>query len=408
MKVIATADGGVGDLEDEGDQRQLVDAVAEQADDLADPERRERAIEGEADVRVVPGVLEARRPGSRDGDSAGGGCCGGRGCRCRRCRRVHRDRRARGAQRRIRHADAAATQHPGTLEDRCLLEAGRQAGALAQHGIGDLFARWEEGPGGGGSVQGRHAGRRAVRRGDARAIEGRRLRAGGYGEASGPGAGRSSGLGGVDRIAGVLGDAEDGGEQEEGQARGEEQVADRGDVLERRQRERDQVAQRPEVEEELAAQRRGQRGVQDGAQGPAQPGRLVGREPHRHVPAVDHDHERVARDADEREREARVGAVLPQRDQQEAIGQAEEREPQLVDDRDVVGEEGLGPEAEDHAEKQEREELEPDVREPLDPPAQHQAEQQPERDSGDQHAVILGPAGAARPSIAPRRGPSRR
>ncbi len=138
---------------------------------------------------------------------------------------------------------------------------------------------------------------------------------------------------------------------------------------------------------------------------PGQPGRLVGREPHRHVPAVDHDHERVARDADEREREARVGAVLPQRDQQQAVRQAEEREPQLVDDRDVVGEEGLGPEAKDHAEEQERQEPQPDVRQPLDPPAQQQAEQQPERDSGDQHAVILRPAEAARPSIASRRGP---
>ena len=35
-------------------ERELVDAVAEHADQLADPQRRERAVEREADVRVAP------------------------------------------------------------------------------------------------------------------------------------------------------------------------------------------------------------------------------------------------------------------------------------------------------------------------------------------------------------------
>jgi len=45
-----------------------VDPIAEQADELAGPERREGAVECEADIRVAPDALDDRRDG-RKGDS---------------------------------------------------------------------------------------------------------------------------------------------------------------------------------------------------------------------------------------------------------------------------------------------------------------------------------------------------
>ena len=71
----ATRDRGVRDRGDEEGQRDLVDPVAEEADQLARPERRERAVEGEPDVgmtadadadldpRPAPGPRSRRRAG---------------------------------------------------------------------------------------------------------------------------------------------------------------------------------------------------------------------------------------------------------------------------------------------------------------------------------------------------------
>ena len=52
------ASGEPVDREHERGQRELVDPVAEQPDELAGPERRERAVEGEADVRVAADPLD--------------------------------------------------------------------------------------------------------------------------------------------------------------------------------------------------------------------------------------------------------------------------------------------------------------------------------------------------------------
>ena len=128
----------------------------------------------------------------------------------------------------------------------------------------------------------------------------------------------------------------------------------------------------------------------DGPERAAQPGRLVRGQPDRHVAAVDHDHERVAGDADERERHARVAAVLPEREQQQPVGEAEQRQAQLADEVDAVDDRGLGREPEDDAREQQRQELEADIRQPLDLSAEEQAEQEPDGDAGDQHRGILG------------------
>ena len=57
----ADGDRGVGRVEHDERQRDLVDPVAERADELAGPQGAERAVEGEADVRVAPDPLEDRR-----------------------------------------------------------------------------------------------------------------------------------------------------------------------------------------------------------------------------------------------------------------------------------------------------------------------------------------------------------
>ena len=49
-------------------QRELVEPVAEQRDELAGPERRERAVEREPDVRVLADALDRpRRTGAGSG-----------------------------------------------------------------------------------------------------------------------------------------------------------------------------------------------------------------------------------------------------------------------------------------------------------------------------------------------------
>ena len=231
----------------------------------------------------------------------------------RRGGQVQRHRLARRAGGGRRHADAATTEDQRPFEDRRLLEARCEARPRAQGRLGDRLARREEGPAGGVLDRRRRGADRRLERGR-RCGGGRRWHAARPGDAE-----HSPGLRRVDRLPRLVGDREDRREQEERQAGGQEQVADRGDVLQGWDRQRDEVAERPQVQEELRAEGRGQRHVERGPQRPGESGRLVGGHPDRHVAAVDHDHERVARHADERQRHARIRAVLPQREQQEAV-----------------------------------------------------------------------------------------
>ena len=111
---------------------------------------------------------------------------------------------------------------------------------------------------------------------------------------------------------------DDAREQEEGEAGRQERVPDRGHVLDERQRDRDDVGERAQVEQE--------RGIQTGRQEGVDRGRdLVGQEaggaqarlPDGHVAAVHHDDRGIEQDADERQAQARVRAVDPERHEQQ-------------------------------------------------------------------------------------------
>ena len=102
----ADREGGAGRDRDHGDERDLVEPVAEQRDELARPQRRERAVEREPDVGVAADALEAS-----------GGCGmrdrGGRRGAAGRCRPSHRRlRRAAIGERRRGGAGAAEDQRP--------------------------------------------------------------------------------------------------------------------------------------------------------------------------------------------------------------------------------------------------------------------------------------------------------
>ena len=192
----------------------------------------------------------------------------------------------------------------------------------------------------------------------------------------------------VELLLRLGGRAQERREQEEAEAGGEEQVADRRDVLEWREGERDDVREGAEAEEELCVERL-ERDVEDRAEVAGEAAQSVGVHPDRHPAAVDEDHEPVARDADEGEREARVRPVVPQREQQKAVGRAEERHPERVDDLDAAPKQDLRSEADDDREEQERQVLEADVRQAVEPAAEHEAQHQSERDTADQHRPIL-------------------
>ncbi len=328
---------------------------------------------------MLPDALDPRRPRDWDRDV-------GR----RDPHGIERPRLAGRAGRRRGHADAATAEHERPLEDRCLLEPRREAGARLERGLRYRFARRIQRPRGFDGDGGRG---RVGRRSDDRSLEdGDRGPAGRH---RGPRhrrrrSRRSRRLRAVDRLARLPGHRQDGREQEERQAGGQEQVADRRDVVEWWDGEGDQVGERTQPEQELGAERWGKGDVEHGTERLGQSGRLVGGQPDGHVPAVDHDHEGVAGDADEGERHARVAAVLPQREQQHPVGEAEQRQTQLGDDVDAVHDGRLGREPEDDAGEQQRQEPEADVGQPLDLPAEEQAEQEPDGDAGDQHRGILG------------------
>ena len=126
--------------------------------------------------------------------------------------------------------------------------------------------------------------------------------------------------------------ANDRGEQEERETEHEEHVADRSDVLDDREGDRDDVGERPEMEEEVGVERRGQdvvKGRRDIGRG--QTGGGERRFPDRHVAAVDDDHDRVRQDPDEDEDHARVPAVRPQGHEEEPEGPGQERESERLD-----------------------------------------------------------------------------
>ena len=90
----------VRDRGDEERERDLVDAVAEQADELTDPERRERAVQGEPNVRVTPdpaGDLGVRAGAAPAGIATAAAAAPGA-------------RQARAASHRARSADRAPTR----------------------------------------------------------------------------------------------------------------------------------------------------------------------------------------------------------------------------------------------------------------------------------------------------------
>ena len=80
---------------DHGDQRELVEPVAEQRDELAGPQRRERAVEREADVRVLADALDGLDAAGA-GSSMTGGARDASAGRRRPASKVCQRRRRRG------------------------------------------------------------------------------------------------------------------------------------------------------------------------------------------------------------------------------------------------------------------------------------------------------------------------
>ena len=223
----AGASARAGRDADDERERELMEPVAEQRDELAGPQRRERAVEGEPDVGVV--ADRARRPRS-GGPGSGWRSVGGgrrqwpsRGRR-RRGRGVGRVAIAVGAGDRG-GAPATRGPRPAPPSDRAAVPGGRVAEDRGR-----------------GRSRGRREAR--VRRAAWARRAGERRRA----------AARIAPAALVE----LLRDADDAGEQEEREAEGQEHVADRGDVPDDRDRDRDDVAERPEMEEEVGVERRRQ------------------------------------------------------------------------------------------------------------------------------------------------------
>jgi hypothetical protein len=111
--------------------------------------------------------------------------------------------------------------------------------------------------------------------------------------------------------------------------------------------------------------------------------------PDRHVAAIGDDDDRVREDAQEREAEARIGAVHPERGEEQAECPGEQRQPEHLDGADVGVESRLGGEAEDQRREEQPGPAQLDDGEVLDPPAGQQSEQEPEEDAADQHRVMM-------------------
>ena len=149
--------------------------------------------------------------------------------------------------------------------------------------------------------------------------------------------------------------SEDRGKQEEAEPGREEQVADRCDVANERDRDRQDVAERAGMEQEI----RGERVVaeqpverrKDGVGSEAC--RDEARLPDRHVAAVGEDRDRIQEDPDEGQAQSGLGAVGPQPGEQEAERHGEEGQSGGVDDLEARLDRPLRYEADDHRQEQE-------------------------------------------------------
>ena len=179
-------------------------------------------------------------------------------------------------------------------------------------------------------------------------------------------------------------------EQEEGETGGEEHVADRGDVLDERDRDRQDVGEWPRVEQEVErpgpAARRTWNGVRSAVVKPAETrlGSQIGM-----WPQVRDDRDRVQEDADERDPQARLAPVDPERREEHSERRDEQRKPQGVDDLVAPDQEVLGPESEDDREKQDADPAQPDRGEVAERAAREQAEDEAGDDAGDQHRATV-------------------
>ena len=233
-KTSADGEDRVGQPEHEGGQRDLVDPVAEEADQLAGPQRRERAVEREPDVGVAADAqpdVDARPAGQRDRAAAGvRGRGRGRGTGARASSPAARSRRPHVDDPAVRAEDPpeerprarAREAGPDAAEDERPIERGRLGQAARETGAGPDPLLPD-------------------RRVDPARQPGR------AGEPAQDRARRALGL--LLRFVVLMPD--DRGEEEEREPGRQEHVADRGDVLDERQRDRQDVAERPGVEEEV-------------------------------------------------------------------------------------------------------------------------------------------------------------
>ena len=190
--------------------------------------------------------------------------------------------------------------------------------------------------------------------------------------------------------------ANDRGEQEERQPEHQEHIADRRDVLDDRQRDRDDVRERSEMEQEVGVERRRQDVVEAGRDvGRGQAGGRERRFPDRHVAAVDDDDDRIRQDPDEDEDHARVAAVRPQRHEEEPERPGQEREPQRLDGFDARVEEDVGHDAKQERDRQQLQSPKPDRGQVDDVAAGDQAKDESEDDAADQHGRVPGFTGAS-------------
>ena len=191
-------------------------------------------------------------------------------------------------------------------------------------------------------------------------------------------------IGRLSRLVGlVVVGADDRREQEEGQPRGQEDVADRGDVLDDRQGDREDVGQRSGVQEEPRREVRIEEDVERRRVARLESGGIQARQPDRHVARVGHDRDRVQEDPDERQAQAGLAAVHPERGKEQPEGEGEERQPQGVDQTDPADEQVLRREPEDHREQEDRDPAQPDEGEVAERAAPQQAEREAEEDAED-------------------------
>ena len=182
-------------------------------------------------------------------------------------------------------------------------------------------------------------------------------------------------------------------EQEEGQARCQEYIAHRRDVPDHRERDRDDVAEGAEVEQEVGVELRRQDDVDRRLDvRRLEAGHLEARLPDRHVAAVHQDHDGVRQDADERDAETRVRAVGPQAGQQGPERGGEQRDPQRLDDVDAGRQRRFGQEADDHRQREGPDPAEANRGEVRQRATGCHAEEQADEDAEGQHEAFIVPS----------------